>query len=70
MRAYYAVVDGGDGSARVRWYRPEHVEHLDRHIERDPDYGLNEGFCYWIELPDDFDLDTLDVRFYDPSDED
>lgn len=60
MRIYYATCDYGDGTNGVSWFKTFDVAmtYMD-----DEEYYGNEGQPRGLNLPDDFDLDTLGVRF-------
>lgn len=62
MVIFYGVKDNGDGSSSVSWCRTtEMVEKLNSREE----YYSNEGIFNSLTLPDDLDLHTLGVSFYE-----
>lgn len=66
MRLYYVVCDCGDGSSTVHWYKDEaflYARISEDHDLYDESYYSNEGQARFITVPDDFDVDSLGVRF-------
>lgn len=72
MKIHYITVDHGDGSTGVRWFKDEHVQWLKEALDNDDHleelYG-NEGIYHTITLPDDLDLSTTGIYFFNPSDD-
>lgn len=70
IKLYYAVCDGGDGSASVHWFKTQEsankaLSYSDDNF--DDSYRMNEGEVRYITLPDGTDIDKLGCYF--PEDE-
>jgi len=64
---YGIMVDLGDGSATIRWYRNTPKENLIEKMDEDPDlYWMNEGsISQTLTFPADLDLSTIGFHFND-----
>lgn len=65
MKYYYFTIDGGDGSANVRWIAEDKLDKLQQLVEDD-----TEGFWYVSEsldsitVPDGTTPEDLGIRLY------
>lgn len=60
---YGAIRDGGDGSATIVWFKNKAT--VDKRLEDDEDYNMNEGRAKTLTFPADLDLVACGFRFID-----
>lgn len=58
---YMVIVNGGDGSNGILWFKEMSTELSDHLLDKDPEfYGSGDGFqCTQLDFPDDFDIETF-----------